>query len=136
MTDVSNLSILSANVEADAFGSLMDSGFIDICDGKQPPNADTRMTTQKVGVSLRFSNPAFAAARDGTIRANSIMADTVGVSLSEATWARIYRQDHKTVVMDVSVGTKDAVIVLPSVNLPKGVVVTCSSFSHTVARKI
>ncbi len=134
MTKITNLSNLSVNVEADAFAALMDGGFIDIYDGQQPKSADETLSGQRRGVTLSFGNPAFRPAVAGIITANTIAPGVAGVSLNPATWARIYRSDHKTVIMDVSVGTKDAVIVLPSTNLPAGITVTCSFFAHTVTR--
>ena len=134
MVKVTNISTLSANVEADAFAHLMDGGFIDIYDGVQPKSADEPIAKNQVGVSLKLGLPAFLPAFGGTITANPIAPGVTTASLYPATWARIYRADHKTVVMDVSVGVKDAVIVLPSVNLPEGITVTCSSFAHKVTR--
>ncbi len=134
MTKVTNLSTQSANVEADAFAQLMDGGFIDIYDGAQPDSADESLSGQKLGVTLGFGYPAFTAAAAGVITANSISPGVAVASLNPATWARIYRADHRTVVMDVSVGTKNSVITLPSVNVPAGITVTCSFFAHTVVR--
>lgn len=134
MTKVTRLSTLAANVEADAFARLMDGGFIDIFDGRQPSSADEPLSGQRRGVTLSFGSPAFGAAVFGVITASKITPGTAIVSLNPATWARIYRADHKTAVMDVSVGTKDAVIILPSTNLPQGITVTCSFFEHTVIR--
>jgi hypothetical protein len=134
MVKVVNLTDQSANVEAAAFGKLMDGGFIDIYDGPQPTTADDPVTRQNRGVTLSFGRPAFAAPKAGVITANVITSGPVTTSLDPATWARLYRADHKTVVMDVSVGTGDAVIVLPTVNLPKGITVTCSFFEHTVTK--
>lgn len=130
----SNLSDLAVNIQADAFATLMDGGFIDILDGKQPKDAATALTNQKVGVTFGFGSPAFGRAAAGIIVANPITQGVSRVSLNPATWARIYRADHKTAVMDVTVGTKDAVIVLPTVNLPEGVTVTCSFFSHLIPK--
>lgn len=134
MAKITNISMMSANVEANAFASLMDGGFIDIYSGNQPKSADETLSGKEPGVSLKFGVPAFMPARVGTITANPISSGTVTTTLNPATWARIYRSDHKTVVMDVSLGLKDATIVLPSVNLPEGITVTCSSFTHTVVR--
>ncbi len=135
MAKVSNISTLSANVEADAFAHLMDGGFIDIYDGAQPTSADEAVSRQRSGVSLKLGVPAFMPAADGTITANPITPGVATASLNPATWARIYKADHKTVVMDVSVGLKNSVIVLPSVNLPAGITITCSHFAHTVVTR-
>ncbi len=135
MPKISNLSIKSANIEADAFAKLMDGGFIDIYDGAQPESADEPLSsTHRLGVTLSFGSPAFLPAAAGVITANQIMPGVAVMSLNPATWARIYQKDHKTAVMDVSVGTRDAVIILPSTNLPAGITVTCSFFTHVIPR--
>jgi hypothetical protein len=134
MAKLVNLTDLSANVEAVVFGKLMDGGFIDVYDGTQPKTADDQVVGQKRGVTLSFGKPAFGSPTAGVITANQIGSGIVATTLNPATWARIYRADHQTVVMDVSVGTGDAVIVLPTVNLPKGITVTCSFFEHTVTK--
>ena len=134
MAATTHLSDLAVNVQADAFASLMDGGFIDIFDGKQPKDAATPLSGQKLGVTFGFGSPAFARAAAGLIVANPITPGVARSSLNPATWARIYRADHKTAVMDVTVGTKNAVIVLPTVTLPEGVTVTCSFFSHVIPK--
>ena len=128
-----NLTDLAANAEADAFASLMDGGSIGIYDGEQPDTADDPLSGQKLGVTLGLSSPAFGRAAAGIIVANPIAAGTAIASLQRATWARVYSADRKP-VMDVSVGTRDAVIILPTVSIPAGVTVTCSFFSHAVTK--
>jgi len=66
--------------------------------------------------------------------ANAISSGVAVASLQKATWARLYRADHRQSVMDVSVGTRDAVIILPTVNIPAGVTVNCTYFSHSVVK--
>lgn len=128
------LAELAVNVEANAFAALMDGGFIDLYDGVPPDTADTPISRQRLGVTLGFGTPAFGRAAAGVIIANPITSGVAKASLDPATWARVYKSDHRTPVMDVSVGVDDAVITLPTVTIPAGVTVTCSFFSHAVAR--
>lgn len=127
-----NLTNLAVNVEADAFASLIDGGFIDIYDGKQPDSADMPITTQTLGVTLSFGSPAFAPANKGIITSNPIKAGVAARSIV-ASWARITRSD-RTTVMDISVGTSNANLILPTTNIAAGVTVTCSSYSHAIAK--
>ncbi len=127
-----NLTDLAVNVEANAFSALLDGGFIDICGGKQPDSANAPMSGQKRAVTLAFGSPAFGPSKAGVIVANKIAPGVSENSVNPVTWARIYRSDHKTPVMDVSVGTRDAVVILPTVNIPANITVTCSSFSHVI----
>lgn len=129
-----NMTNLAVETEANAFARLMDDGFIDIYSGPQPATADTPLNGQVMAVSLSFSKPAFAPSLAGELIANSIRGGEAENSVELATWARIYRADHKTPVMDVTVGTRDAVVVLPTVNIQARITVTCSHFSHTIPK--
>lgn len=135
MPKITNLTNLAVDVEANAFAALMDGGFIDIYGGTIPEDADEPLSGQIMAVSLSFGRPAFMTSRDGQIVANPIMAGVAINTVNPVTWARIFRADHTTPVMDVSVGTRDAVVILPSVNIPAGITVTNSYFSHTVVKR-
>lgn len=122
------------NAQANVLGEMLSDGFIDIYDGAQPESANDSISKQTLCVSLRFGTPAFGPAQKGIISANTIASGVAVATVSNATWARVFRADHKTKVMDVSVGTKDANIILPTTNIVRGVTVQCSSFLHTVAK--
>lgn len=126
------LSELSVNTEANAFAALMDGGFVDFYDGAPPKDADTPVKGQTLGVTLAFGSPAFGPAVAGVITANPITPGVAVARLNPATWARVYRADHRSAVMDVSVGVEDATITLPTTDIGPGVLVTCSYFSHKV----
>lgn len=135
MAKITTLTDLAANTEADAFAKLLDGGFIDIYGGEQPDTADAPVSGQRRAVSLALGSPAFGAAAAGVIIAREISPGTAEYDVNPVTWARVYRSDHKTAVMDVSVGTKDATILLPTVNLPRGITVNCGFFSHTIEKR-
>lgn len=140
MAKNTRLTDLAVNAEADAFGALMNGGFIDIYDGTQPTSSDDAINGQRLGVTLTFGNPAFIPAIGGILSANPINSGVIVNQINPATWARIYRSDHKTVVMDVSVGMDDPRagliynIALPTVHLVPGVTLSFSSFTHSVAK--
>jgi hypothetical protein len=136
MAKNTRLTNLAVNTEADAFAALMDGGFIDIYDGLQPDSADAPLGKQVRGVSLGLGRPAFMPALDGILSANPITPGVATASINPATWARVYRADHKTFVMDVSVGTRDANIILRTTNIPEGVKVECSSFQHLIPKSV
>lgn len=134
MSKNTQLTTLAVNTEADAFAALMNDGYLDIYDGSQPANGDVAISGQTLGVSIRFGAPAFLPAVAGLIAANPMTPGVIAASINPATWGRVYRSDHVTPVMDVSVGTSDANVVLPTTNLVAGVTVTVGSFTHTVAK--
>lgn len=133
MAKNTRLAKLAVNTEANAFGSLLNGGYIEIYDGEQPESADLPVTDQTRGVTLRFGDPAFAEAVDGVIMSNPITAGVAVTDINPATWARLYTAARK-VVMDVSVGKSNANVVLPTVNIAAGVTVSCGMFSHFVSK--
>lgn len=122
------------NGQADLLAAALKDGYIDIYDGTQPESPEADVGTRKMCVSMRLGSPAFAPSVKGLISANQISSGVSVADVNPATWARLYRADHKTAVMDVSVGTRDANIILPTTHIVRGVTVTCSSFLHSVAK--
>jgi hypothetical protein len=122
--------------QADIMAAHLNDGFIDIFDGLKPENTETEITNQRRCVSLRLGTPAFMPADRGVITANSISPGVAFADAEPATWARLYKSDHKTPVMDVTVGAKSGQfnIILPTARIVKGVTVTCTSFIHSVAK--
>lgn len=133
MAKNTQLTDLAVNTEGDAFSVLMDGGFIDMYTGSQPATGDTALGAQVLLVTLEFGTPAFSSAVAGIITANPITAG-VAIATGTATWARIYRSDHTTKVMDCSVGTNAANIIVPTTAVSSGITVSCSSFTHTIAK--
>ena len=132
MAKNSQLSNLTVNAECNALAELLNGGFIDLMDGPQPDAADLPITTQTLGVTLTFGDPAFRPAVAGVLVSNPIQPG-VAVANVAPTWARMYKADHKTAVLDISVGTEDANLIIPVPNLEKGVTLS-ASYSHVIAK--
>lgn len=109
------LSNAAANAGLDALLALLNSGFLDIYDGSQPANANTAITSQVRLASLTFSATAFASSVAGVAAANAIGTDTDNDATGTAAWARLWKSDHTSVVMDLTVGTSGCDINLDSV---------------------
>lgn len=130
------MSTAAVNAEADALGLLLNSGFIDIYDGFQPDDADVPVEDQHLIVRLTFAPKAFGLARGGVLVANSI---TQGVAMvtSQATWFRTM-QKNGTPLWDGSVGAsgddEPANLLLPTTIIVAKQTVTCSRFTHTIAK--
>src|ERR1044072_9368257 len=122
------------NAEANAVGNALDSGYIRSYDGTQPPNADTAVSTQVLLAELRFGADAFGAASGGVITANAITDDSSANATGTATWARILASNGSTVWFDGSVGTATANVILNTVSIVSGAVVSCSSLTFTVSK--
>jgi hypothetical protein len=126
------LSNAAANAEANALAALLNGGFLKIYDGAKPADANTAITTQNLLSTLSFANPAFAASVAGVITANAIASDANAAATGTASWFRCYESDGVTVVMDGSVGTSAADLILNSVAIQIHAQVSVSSFVHTV----
>lgn len=133
MAKNTQLSNVAANTQADAFGALLNSGTIKIYDGTQPATADTAITTQTLLATLTFGATAFGSASAGVLTANAITGGTIAAS-GTAAWCRCFKSDGTTVVMDGTVGTSAANLIVSTTTFTSGVSVTCSSFTHTVAK--
>lgn len=132
MSNISNLSDTAANAEANALAPLLNGGFIEFYTGTQPVNANTALSGNTLLATLTFGSPAFGSAAASVITANAIASGTA-VATGTATFARLYKSDGTTVVMDVAVGTTGAGINLNTTSIVTGGLVSITSFSHTVS---
>jgi len=130
----SRLSNVSVNAEADAFGALFNGGFLRIYSGSMPLTADHEITDQVLLAELGFEDPAFLAAVNGTITANYIAPDTSAPNTGTASWFRCIGEDSVTKVMDGTIGTSNANLLLNSLQIQQGAEVAVTSFQHTVVK--
>jgi len=131
MSTIANLSDTAANAEANALAPLINSGLIEFYTGTQPVNANTALSGNTLLATLTFGSTAFGAASAGAITANAITSGTA-VASGTATFARVYKSDATTVVMDVAVGTSGSGIVLPTTTITSGLPVQITAWVHTV----
>lgn len=125
---------LTVNGEADFIGVAADSGYIRLYDGTQATNADTALGAQVLLAELRFGADAFPAASAGVLTANAITQDSSADATGTASWARILKSDGSSVLFDGSVGTASANVILNTVSIVVGAVVSCSSLTLTVSK--
>lgn len=123
------LTDLVVNTQADALNALFNGGKVRVYDGTQPATADTAITSQTLGVTLTLNATAFAAASGGLLTANAITSGVAAASITP-TWARIFKSDNTTALMDVSVGVSGANLTLGGFS--SGATVGCTSFTHDV----
>jgi hypothetical protein len=122
------------NAEADAIGAALDTGYIRIYDGSQPATADTAVGAQNLLAELRFGADAFPAASNGVLTANAITDDSSANATGTAAWARILASNGTSVYFDGTVGTSNANVVLNSLAIASGAVVSCSSLTLTISK--
>lgn len=134
MAKNTQLAYATCNAQANALGTLLNSGYIRIYSGTQPANANTAISNQVLLAELRFNATAFQAANNGVITANAITSEDAALATGTATWCRLLKSDGTTVVMDGSVGTSAANLVLVTASITIGDPVVVTSFTHTVPR--
>jgi hypothetical protein len=127
-----HLAIATRNAMLNGTGlkALCDSGFIDIMSGSQPANADTAIGAQVVLASPVFNATSFGAASSGSMTAGAITSGTGTAGSGSGTaapWARCYKSDHTTTIMDLSVGTSGCDINLTDANISTGATVAVTS---------
>jgi len=127
-----HLSVASWNLALNAaLDTPCNSGFIDIYDSTgtgQPATPDVAVTTQVKLAHLPLSATAFAAASAGSKTANAITNGT-GLAVGTATWARVYKADGVTAVIDGSVGTGTTDFIINDVAITVGGTVSLTSWT-------
>lgn len=104
------------------------SGKLRIYSGTRPATGGTA-TTLLAELTL---NATFApAASGGVLTLNPITGDTSADATGTASWARIFKADGTTIVMDCSVGTSGADINLNTTSLVAGAAVNVTSATIT-----
>jgi hypothetical protein len=124
----SNLKYSNGTRDAQQNGLITYAGsaaIIKLYDGTQPANANTAVSTQVLLVSLNISG-TFGTDSNGTITLSSVTNGTA-VATGTAAWFRITKSDGTTVVMDGSVGTSSADMILNNTSIASGQTVSISS---------
>jgi hypothetical protein len=132
MAKNTQLADATVNGQADDMSARLNNGYLRIYDGTQPATADTAIGSQVLLAELRFSATAAPAASGGLITFNAITSDTDANATGTATWFRALKSDGTTVVMDGSVDTATANLVLNSTSISIHQTVSVSSFTHDV----
>lgn len=132
MAKNTQLANATVNGQADDLARRLDDGYCRIYDGTQPATADTAIGAQVLLAELRFSATSAPAAVAGVLTFSALTADSSANATGTASWYRALSSNGTTVVMDGSVGTADANMVLGSVAIQSGAQVSITSFTHTV----
>ena len=128
-TQVSDATV---NAQADALATLLNNGYLRVYDGTQAATADTAVGAQVLLAELRFNATAAPAASGGVLTFNAITADSSANASGTASWFRALKSDGTTVVMDGSIGTATANMIVATTTITALQNVSCSSFTHDV----
>ena len=128
------LSNVSANAEADAFGTLFNGGFLRIYSGSMPLTADHEVTDQVLLAELGFEDPTFNPAINGTLTTNYLEPETSALATGEASWFRCIKSDGVTKIMDGTIGLSGCNLNMNSLSIQQGSEVSIGTFQHTVVK--
>ena len=124
----SNLKYSNGTRNAQQQGLITYAGsgcLINIYSGTQPANANTAISTQTLLVSLPVSG-VFGTDSNGTITLSAVTSASA-VASGTASFFRIFKSNGTTVVMDGSVGTSSADMILNTTAIANTQTVTISS---------
>lgn len=116
------------NAQLDAITTAVGSaGKLVAYSGTQPATGGTAGT---VLATWTLGTPFAAAASAGVLTGN-LPADVNAVATATCTWARIFKADGTTIVMDLAVGTSGTPIIMNSTALQSGVACSITAISIT-----
>jgi len=124
----SNLKYSNGTRNAQQVGLITYAGsgaLINIYAGSQPANANTAISGQTLLVTLTVTG-SFGTDSNGTITLSTV-TNGVAVATGTAAFFRITQSNSSTVVMDGSVATSDADLVLNNTSIATGQVVSISA---------
>lgn len=128
----------AASAAADAVVDRCDLGagaaLLRIYDGTQPTTADTALGAQVLLAELTMSDPAFGAASNGVATASAITSDASANATGTATWGTIVESSGTPRIMDFSVGTASADLILNTTSIVSGATVAVSAFTYTQSK--
>lgn len=131
MANNPKLSVARRNAALDAIFDVLDGGYVDLYDGTQPATTETSISGP-VKLARNSLNATFApAASSATKTANSIASSTA-LATGTATWATFVTSGGAR-VLDVSVGTSSADVIMASVTIQQDATVSYSSCVITMA---
>lgn len=139
MATATRISNAAAKAACDAVVDLLDAGAgagtIKIYTGTQPTDPDTAVGAQTLLGTLTFSDPAFGNAADanpgGRATASAITSDSSADATGTAAWFRT-ADSNGVAVMDGSVGTSSADMILNTTAIVSGAEIAISSYTVTM----
>lgn len=131
MTINTQLSDRTVNRQAQAIIDDLNAGYLRIYSGPQPLSADVPISSQILLAEQRFGSPAAPAPLNGVISFSNPVARNA-LADEKAVFYRYFMADGSTAILDGSVGTANANMVLSNTKLVAGAKVTLTNLTHTV----
>lgn len=115
----------------DLISRIGNAALIEFYDGTQPAGPGTAVSTQTKLGTLTGGSPFAGATSSGVITANAITQDSAADATGTATWARI-KTSGGTAVLDLSVGTSNADIIMNTTAIVAGGPILVNSLTITM----
>lgn len=126
-------SVAARNAQQDALSAQIGaSAKIRVYSGSQPADVGTAISGQTLLVEFIGNAGGFAPAASGGVLTASTIAAINAVAAGTAAFFRIFKSDGTTAVIDGSVGTAAADLILDNTNIANGQ--NCSITSLTITR--
>ncbi len=125
-------SIVARNAAANAIAALANSGKLRIYSGTQPLTPETGIGGSTLLAELTMNATAFGSAAAGVITANAITSDTTADATGTAAWYRLWQSDGTTPLWDGTVGTATSDMIMNSVAIQSGALVSCTALTYTL----
>jgi hypothetical protein len=120
------ITVAVANAMLDALGVLADSGKLRFYNDPKPAGPGTAISTQTLLAEATMNADAFPAAANNQLTANAITQDSSIDASGTATWARLWKSDGTTALIDLTVGTAGC-----DINMANNVLVAGGTLSVT-----
>lgn len=131
-----SITTAAQNAAADAVTALVNvggTGSLRLYSGTAPADANTALSGNTLLANLAMSATAFGSASSGVATANTITADSSADNTGTATFFRVLAGNGTTVVIQGSVGTSSADLVLVTTSIVATQPVSVSSLTYTQA---
>ena len=131
MSRRATISTESRNSALNAIVALLAGGYLRIYSGTQPPTPDVT-TVEPQLIEVRLGDPAFAASRGGSASVNGMTSTGPATETGRPTWCRFLRADGNTGVIDGTVGTDNANVVILASEIVAGSEITITNCTLTM----
>lgn len=122
------LALAQRNSALDNILANLNNGYLRIYSGPRPATPDTALSGNTLLAELRFGTPAFPASSGGSATANAITQDSAADATGTAAFYRAFKADGTTAVIDGTVGTSGADMIINTTSIVANGIVSCSSF--------
>ena len=129
------LSNAAVNAEARALGQLLAGGYLRIYDGPKPANPEKSPGSSRLLAELRFEL-SVPEPLEGVLVFQKLQPESEAKASGRAKWFRCLQADGQTALLDGSVGTADADLILEQdqINIRAGAEVSIAPLIHGIPK--